>query len=523
MPLSPGTQLGPYMIQASAGAGGMGEVYKARDTRLDRSVAIKVLPAELSADPDRRERMNREARAISSLQHPHICALYDVGTHDGTDYLVMEYLEGETLAHRLERGPVPLAQALKFGSEIAFALDAAHRHGIVHRDLKPANIMVTASGAKLMDFGLAKPVALAAGVAASDGATVSAGLTSAGVVVGTVPYMAPEQLEKGAADARSDIFAFGAVLYEMITGRRAFRGKSPAGVVAAIMTSDPEPVSVSQPAVPPSLDALITVCLAKDPDERWQSAHDVAAQLAVIANSPARRSAVEARRKPGLATWIAVAATAAWIVGAVLGWRFWPATTQPGLARLSIVVSPPYRLDVNLGNPLALSPDGTTLAYAATEGSVNCLMLRRVDGSQAVPVPDSDGATLPFFSPDGRTVAFAAGTQIRTAPVAGGPGRVLTDLPGLPGGGAWSEGGIIVVAVRRNGLMKINAASGRAEPLQGAPDANGRPRTDTMQGGGPWFLPGGDTLLFHRLRQGRARDEEPVDRVLLFLGDACRE
>ena len=283
MPLSAGTKLGPYEIQAPLGAGGMGEVYRARDTRLERS-CCQGLATDLSGDPESKQRFEREARTISSLNHPHICALYDIGTQDGIDFLVMEYLEGQTLADRLQKGALPIERVLKIGIEIADALDKAHRQGIVHRDLKPSNIMLTKSGAKLMDFGLAKPAQAAFISSASAGTpTVSNRLTVEGTIVGTFQYMAPEQLEGKDADARSDIFAFGAVLYEMATGKPAFSGKTPASIVAAILASEPTPITTLQPASPPDLDRLIRTALAKSPDERWQSAHDISIAFGGIA------------------------------------------------------------------------------------------------------------------------------------------------------------------------------------------------------------------------------------------------
>ncbi len=285
MALSTGTRLGPYEILAPAGAGGMGEVYRARDARLDRIVAVKVLPAHLSEDPVRRQRFEGEARAVSRLSHPHICTLYDVGREDGIDFLVMEYLEGETLADRLGKGALPTDQVLRHAVEIASALDKAHRQGIVHRDLKPANIILTRSGAKLLDFGLAKASASTApgfpGLSATP--TQSRPLTAEGTVVGTVQYMAPEQLEGKEADARSDLFAFGAVLYEMATGRRSFEGKSQASLIAAILSSDPPPIVTLQPLAPPALDRVVRHCLAKDPEERWQTAHDLMLELRWVA------------------------------------------------------------------------------------------------------------------------------------------------------------------------------------------------------------------------------------------------
>ena len=287
MALAPGTTLGPYEIEAPLGAGGMGEVYTARDTRLDRTVAIKVLPEHVASDPDLKQRFEREAKTISSLNHPHICTLHDIGSQDGIDFLVMEYLEGETLAHRLEKGALPLDQALQIAVEIADALDKAHRQGIVHRDLKPGNIMLTRSGAKLLDFGLAKlkgPDQGAGGL--TDVVTQGAPLTEQGTVLGTFQYMAPEQLEGGAADTRSDIFAFGALLYEMVTGQKAFAARSQASLIHEIIGVEPRPVSDSQPVAPRALDHLVARCLAKEPDDRWQTARDVHEELRWVRDQP---------------------------------------------------------------------------------------------------------------------------------------------------------------------------------------------------------------------------------------------
>jgi len=287
MPLSPGTRLGPHEIIAPLGAGGMGEVYRARDTRLDRMVALKVLPAHLADNEELRQRLDREAKAISALSHPHICALYDVGHQDGVDYLVMEYLEGETLTDRLARGSLPPEQVLRYGVQIADALDKAHRQGITHRDLKPGNVMITKSGVKLLDFGLAKLRAASSGSVFSSVSVlptqIDKSLTAQGTILGTFQYMAPEQLEGKDADARSDIFALGAVLYEMATGRKAFEGKSQASLIAAILDRTPPPISSIQPMTPPALDRVVKTCLEKDPDDRFQTAHDVRLQLEWIA------------------------------------------------------------------------------------------------------------------------------------------------------------------------------------------------------------------------------------------------
>src|SRR5215470_8324116 len=285
MALAPGTRLGPYEIVAPLGAGGMGEVFRARDTRLERTVAIKILPAQFSSDPVRKQRFEREAKTISSLNHPHICVLYDVGNQNGVDYLVMECVEGETLAQRLQKGPLPLEQVLRFGAQIADALDKAHRNGLVHRDLKPGNIMLTSSGAKLLDFGLAKPAAGATLTTLTLAAPAQSPVTQEGTIVGTFQYMSPEQVEGKEVDGRSDIFSLGAVLYEMLTGQHAFEGKSQLSVASAILEKEPAPIITIKPLTPPTLEHAIRKCLAKAPDERWQSAKDLASELKWISES----------------------------------------------------------------------------------------------------------------------------------------------------------------------------------------------------------------------------------------------
>src|SRR6516165_9996439 len=286
MPLPQGTRLGPYQIVAPLGAGGMGEVYRARDTRLERTVAVKILPAHLSSDPVRKQRFEREAKTISSLNHPNICTLHDIGSQDGLDYLVMECVEGETLAKRLEKGPLPLEQVLKYGAQMADALDKAHRSGVVHRDLKPGNIMLTATGVKLLDFGLAKPVeGVASGLTLSVAAVRSSPVTQEGTIVGTFQYMSPEQVEGKEVDERSDIFSLGAVLYEMLTGKRAFEGKSQLSVASSILEREPAPISTFKPMTPPALDHGVRKCLAKVPDVRWQNASDLASHFKWVAES----------------------------------------------------------------------------------------------------------------------------------------------------------------------------------------------------------------------------------------------
>src|SRR6266704_1349904 len=334
MALTPGTKLGPFEIQSALGEGGMGEVYRARDTRLDRTVAIKVLASHLSSSPEFKQRLEREARALSSLNHPHICHLYDIGSHNGTDYLVMEFLEGETLAERLRKGAMPLNEVLKIGIAVAESLGVAHRHGIVHRDLKPGNIMLTQGGAKLMDFGLAKPLGLrntATGSGAAPSFTAAATLsgpsplsplTIAGSIIGTIQYMSPEQIEGKEADARSDIFAVGAVRYEMATGKRAFQGKSHLSTASSILEKDPDPISTVQPLAPKALEHTVQTCLAKNPDERFQSAHDLKLQLLWLtgAGTEGPVAGTSAHARSPMKIWVAWAVAALAVVASVLCW-----------------------------------------------------------------------------------------------------------------------------------------------------------------------------------------------------------
>src|SRR5215470_4731185 len=383
MSLASGTKLGPYEIQSPLGAGGMGEVYRARDTRLDRLVAVKVLPSHL-ANAEAKQRFDREARAISALSHPNICTLYDVGHQDGISYLVMELLEGETVSHRLVRGPLSPDQVLKYGSEICDGLEKAHRSGVVHRDLKPGNIMLTKSGAKLLDFGLAKPPASMNAPAALTGALTltspATPLTQQGSLVGTFQYMAPEQIEGREADVRSDIFSLGAVLYEMTTGKRAFEGKSMLSVASAILEKEPEPISSIQPLVPPALDHVIRTCLAKDPEERFQTAHDVKLQLKWISQGGSQAGVakpIAARRKRR--EWMG------WALGGVMamvmltaGWLLHRPAESPVL-RTNIVLPSKLRLDP-INTAVALSPDRKKLVMAAVgDGGKQQLYLRSLD------------------------------------------------------------------------------------------------------------------------------------------------
>ena len=493
MALSSGTMLGPYEIQSALGAGGMGEVYRARDTRLDRTVAIKVLPSHLSSDSNLRQRLDREARTISSLSHPNICHLYDVGSQDGTSYLVMEYLEGDTLADRLRKGPLPLEQVLRYGIEICEGLEKAHRSGVSHRDLKPGNIMLTKSGAKLMDFGLAKPVIPAS--LQSSGLTQTLvtpqhPLTTEGTVVGTFQYMSPEQVEGKEVDARGDIFALGSVLYEMVTGRRAFEGKTTASTIAAILAGNPLPISTVQPLSPPPLEATVKSCLAKDPDERLQSAHDVKLQLRWIqedASSPRLTAASAAARKPwDRAGWLVAGLLLLLLLGAASAWWLRSRETPPAMYFNSSVPFPAAYV--------ALSPDGRMLAMVAysDQANKNVIWTQQIGGRGATVLPGTEGAFYPFWSPNGRSIGFFADGKLKTIDAASGrSAQVLADAP-FGRGGSWSRDGVILFTPDAwSGLYRISSSGG-------TPVAVTKPDVSQYQVSHRWpvFLPDGRHFLY---------------------------
>jgi Tol biopolymer transport system component len=498
MALTSGTRLGPYEIVTPLGAGGMGEVYRAKDTRLGRDVAIKILPASISADAIAKQRFEREAKTISGLNHPNICVLHDVGSQDGVDYLVMECLEGQTLAARLQKGPLPSSEALKIGIEVANALASAHRFGLVHRDLKPSNIMLTKAGAKLMDFGLAKPsvlnpVAVTSGPLFS-GATLTtmqspgSPITGVGAIVGTIQYMSPEQLEGKEADARSDIFALGTVLYEMTTGRRAFEGKSYLSVASAILHKDPPPVSAIQPTSPPPLNYVICTCLAKDPDERFQTAHDVKLQLCWLSQSGStafQASPVEPRPRQHMGAIIGLGAAAL-----VLGLLFVklasrPAVSAYGIVRFSVALPPKQELAADLTQAVAISPDGRRLAYVAAESGVAHLYVRRLDQLEPVAIPDSEGANFPFFSPNGDWVVFFNQGKLKKAPSDGGRPVAICDMPAIFGG-AWTPRDVIVVSIPNLGMATVPAAGGALHKVSVASDKVIYPQGLTWLAGGDW-------------------------------------
>jgi Tol biopolymer transport system component len=506
--LSAGSRLGPYEILAPIGAGGMGEVYKAKDTRLDRTVAVKVLPQHLSSSPEVRQRFEREAKTISQLSHPHICALYDVGREGETEYLVMEYLEGETLSARLANGSLPLSQTLKFGVEIADSLDKAHRQGIVHRDLKPGNVMLTKTGVKLLDFGLAKAMAPGASPSGATslptvmGAATGDNLTQEGTILGTFQYMAPEQLEGKEADGRTDIFAFGCVLYEMATGRKAFAGSSQASLISSIMKEDPAPVSALMPTSPPALDRVIRKALAKDPEDRWQSAGDLGSELKWIGEggSASGIAAPALPSRPRRMAWLPWVAALVLAAAAFAAGRLFHRATETAVLRASIELPP--EMDLEVGNQsLVLSPDGVTLAIVAT-GSVGKrqLWIRKLDGYGVQPLAGTDDASNPFWSPDSRFIGFFADRKLKRVPAAGGVVQTICDAPDGRGA-SWSVNDVIAFAPAPfGGLSKVAAGGGTPEPLT---RVEGQGATHRL----PWFLPDGKRLLYFSGTQTSDREK----------------
>jgi serine/threonine protein kinase/Tol biopolymer transport system component len=476
----------------------MGEVYRARDTRLDRTVAIKILPAHLSSNPEAKQRFEREARAISSLNHPNICTLHDVGHQDGVDYLVMEFLEGETLADRLVKGPLPPGQVLKYGIEICEGLEKAHHGGVTHRDLKPGNVMLTKTGAKLMDFGLAKagslPAAPASGLTLTS-PVASRPLTQEGMVVGTFQYMSPEQIEGKEADARSDIFGLGAVLYEMATGKRAFEGKSTTSVMAAILERDPAPISSVQPIFPRAIDRVVKTCLQKDPEERWQSVRDLRTNLRWIeeGDGAGTSSAVKRNQWRERAAWMLALALLCGLAFFAAGHYQAPSASDP--VRFSVnppdkaVFSGPPNITVPVPQ-FALSPDGRAMVFvASSSGADPVIWLRSVDQVTARPLPGTEHAQLPFWSPDSRWLGFFAEGKLKKISVAGGPVQLLADVADAFGG-SWGAAGSIVFAKLSSAIYRVSSGGGIVTAVT---------KVDKIMKAHRWpqFLPDGRHFLFH--------------------------
>jgi eukaryotic-like serine/threonine-protein kinase len=496
MRLAPGKQLGPYEITATLGVGGMGEVYRARDTRLERTVAIKIL-SQLSSDPGRRQRFEREAKAISGLNHPNICVLHDIGHQDGIDYLVMECVEGETLAKRLEKGPLPLEQVLKYGTQIADALDKAHRAGIVHRDLKPQNIMLTATGAKLLDFGLAKSASSLVDLAAMTITKAESPITEQGTIVGTFQYMSPEQVEGRDLDGRSDIFTLGAVLYEMVTGQRAFEGKSRLSVASAILEKEPAPLTTLKPLTPPALDHAIRNCLAKDPDDRWQTARDLSHQLKWIgeAGSLAGAPAVAGRsRGTAQIAWGAAAV----LLGALiaLGIAYFKRTAPPATVVRASILPPTGNQFADAGyegSSPAISPDGKQLVSAVldSQGKITLWLRSLSDATEGRVLSGTEGGVHPFWSPDSRSVGFFAEGKLKRIDADGSRLQTLCDAA-QGKGGAWNPGGTILFSpTQGSGLYEIPANGGT--PRQITKLDSGREEVSHRW---PTFLEDGRHFLF---------------------------
>jgi serine/threonine protein kinase/Tol biopolymer transport system component len=519
MAIPAGTILGSYEILQQIGAGGMGEVYKANDRRLGRQVALKVLPAQFSGQEDFRQRFEREAQVIAGLNHPHICTLYDVGKQDGMEFLVMELLEGETMAARLDRGAIPLEDALRIAIQIADALDKAHTLGVTHRDLKPSNIMLTKSGAKLMDFGLAKrrtPVEMSGATLP----TAAADLTQHGSIIGTVQYMAPEQVEGEEADARTDIFALGIVLFEMVTGKKAFVGKSQASLMASILHHSPAPMSTLQPVTPPSLQRVVEICMAKEPGERWQSAHDVMLQLKWITEGGSLAGVpapVAHRRK--------TRERSAWILTAV------SAVAAIALAALHFGSSPPearivrFSIAPNAGTlfgpqtaPIrpfpAISPDGKRIVFQAQESNEPVMLwVRSLDATEAHALAGTENAILPFWSPDSQNIGFSADGKIKRVPASGGPVQEVWE--GLQQAeGTWGKDGTILYGNAGGGLYRVNAAGGK--PVQ-VTTPNKELKESLHRA--PYFLPDGRHFLYlaqspNTIYVGSLDPAEPPKRLL---------
>ena len=502
--LTPGALIGPYEIQSALGSGGMGEVYKARDTRLNRTVAIKVLAQAPRETASARERFAQEARALSQLNHPHVCTLFDVGEQTPASpsgeplrYLVMEFVDGETLSARLERGALQLEQALAFAIQIADALDKVHRAGIVHGDLKPGNVMVTKTGIKLLDFGLARQQRQAPPSGWSDAVTQPIAAPATEGLVGTLQYLAPEQLEGRDSDERSDIFALGAVIYEMVTGKKAFAGDSPAAVMAAIMTQQPPPLAATQPASPAALEHVVAGCLAKDPSERWQHAGDLTRQLKWIASGTPPVAQDGVRERAG-SPW-AIGAAAALLVAVVLLLLVY--LQRPGAPQ-----TPAYRTSVLLPEGLrfpgagerggierfAISPNGRQLVFVATDANGNqMLWLRPLESLAASTLPGTDGASSPFWSPDSRRIAFVARGQLKIVALDGGS-PVVVASPAIGTSGAWNEDDVIVFTPTTGSpLHRVSSRGGTPVPVTRLNES----RADVLHRN-PFFLPDGRHFLY---------------------------
>jgi len=488
MPLQPGDQLGPYEILSLVGAGGMGEVYKALDSRLDRTVAIKVLPPSRMQDLTARERLAREARVIGGLSHPHICPLFDVGQQNGADFLVMEFLEGETLASRLARGRLPLDQALRSGIEMAGALAAAHAAGIVHRDLKPSNVILTKSGAKLLDFGLAKPRPEL--TAAQSEGTTKQPILGDGTIEGTLQYIAPEQLQGHEADFRSDIFSLGAVLYEMVTGHKAFEAPTKASLIAKILESEPPTLAAARVTAPPGLDYLIRTCLAKVPELRWQSAQDVVLSLQRLFDERLTGTTTTPAGTSPRFWWYGVSAALLAVLATAIAVVLWPQRAERAQPRARFEISLPERLGFDWPDWPVVSPDGQHLAFSARSEGRRQLWVRSADGT-VTPLADTEGSSFAFWSPDSHAIGFVAGGKLKKVDASGGPVTVLSDSYSVSRG-AWSPQGTILFVPRPNGPIHVVAdIGGPSRPVTTLDGSRGETSHRVFR-----FLPDGRHFLY---------------------------
>ena len=506
MPLTAGTKLGPYEIVSPLGAGGMGEVYRARDSRLGRDVAVKILPESFARDTDRLHRFEQEARAVAALNHPNILAVFDIGQDNGLPFLVSELLEGESLRAVLDRGPLPQRKTIEYGVQIAHGLAAAHEKGIIHRDLKPENVFITKDGRiKILDFGLAK-LAQATG---GDEATLTSAHTAAGVVMGTASYMAPEQVRGEAVDPRTDIFAFGAVLYEMLSGARAFRRDTAAETMTAVLKDDPRELSDPGHVVSPTLERIVRRCLEKNPEQRFQSARDLSFALSALSGTEtsavARAAAAAPRRLPillwlGAALALAAVATVTWFVAR----RPLPAT------RMQFALAVPDEISIS---HMALSHDGATLVFVSPEESSDLPMLfvQHVGSPNVTPLPGTQGASYPFWSPDGAYVGFFAHGKLQKIAISGGPPQPLTGVLSARGGTWGSQNVILFAPDTGSGLWRINAnGSGLAPVTQDLLLRDSRLQTHRW----PVFLPDGKRFLYWAGNFSNAKND-PVSGIYL--------
>jgi len=520
MPLNAGTKLGPYEVVSPLGAGGMGEVYRARDTRLGREVAVKVLPEHLSRSDEARQRFEREARSASALNHGNICTVYDIGTHEGIAYLVMELLEGETLAERIARGPMPTDELLEVAIPLADALDRAHSSGLVHRDLKPGNVMLTPGGAKLLDFGLAKGLDPGEPTDLTATPTVASPLTTAGMIVGTFQYMSPEQLEGQAADVRSDLWAFGSMLYEMSTGERAFTGKTQASLIASILKEHPRPIPEVVPGSNPAFDHVVRRCLTKDPDGRWQTARDLLAELRWIQSGDAAvgepaqvAPTVTSARIPAWG-WAAAALLA--VVLVATGWLVRRPESRPAeVMRAAVMLPAGTQLDSD-NRSIALSPDGSVLAYAADDiNGTSGIRVRRMDSRDPQLLSGTEGASYPFWSPDGRQLGFFADGKLRKIPATGGTAVTICDAPDGRGA-SWGGDDVIVFSPEPFGPLYRVAAGG------GTPTAATTEERSNFTHRNPHFLPDGKRLLFYLGASSSDHEDDGIYSLDLESGRTSR-